>query len=437
MSAGMVSTLPLSSPARPQGKRRPGVPGAPQEPSDDDRRSGAGSPVPPMRRPQSRPRRGRLRIAVAVLVLTAVGIGVIGARYFVPQSVLIFSVEFGDLIVTLRASGTLDATSVAAAAFRVQGRVTELSVTTNDAVAEGEVIARIASDDLQSALEGATASWQAAQLATRQAEADLERATVARADARQTLDRQKQLLGHGTIPQSIYDAAFTALQTAEASVAGANAAVDRATAMEQSARAGMEGAQIGLQESVLKAPIGGVVIDTNHHVGDIVGPGESVAELADPNTLVLTARLDESVISRIHVGDPAALYFGGGDQFPIPATVIGLGREVDPETHEFTVDIKPVALPENWAIGQRGVAVIETSRALEVLSVPTDLLETRGGMKGVWVVENGRARWRAITLGDVGGDKVAVLSGLDGDDLLVAPEGAYPWMPVAGGAPHR
>jgi HlyD family secretion protein len=385
-----------------------------------------------MRRPRSRPRHGHFKLAVTLLALAGTGAAIVGVRYLTPRSVQIFSVERGDLVVTLKASGTLDATNRAAVASRVQGRLTDLAVATNDSVAKGDVIARIASDDLQSVLAAAAASWQAAQLATRQAEADRQRAEILRDDARQTLERQKQLLQNETISQSIYDAASSALETAEAGVTSADAAVDRARALEQSAQAGMDGARIGLEEAVIVAPFGGTVVDTRFHAGDIVSPGQSIVELADPDSLVLTARLDESVISRIHVGDTATLRFGG-DQSPIPATVVGLGRVVDTETREFTVDIKPVALPENWAIGQRGVAVIETSRLPDALAIPTDLLETRAGQKGVWVVQDDRTRWRAVVLGDVGGDRVAVLDGLDAGDRLISPQQAYPWMLVASG----
>jgi HlyD family secretion protein len=47
--------------------------------------------------------------------------------------------------------------------------------------------------------------------------------------------------------------------------------------------------------------------------------------------------------------------------------VLRLGRSVDSETREFTVDLVPDASPENWAIGQRGAATIvigQLSRAL-------------------------------------------------------------------------
>lgn len=368
-----------------------------------------------------------------LLALAAVAVALVGVRYFVPQSVPMYSVERGDFIVTLRAAGTLNAARSAAVASRVQGRLTELAVTANDIVDEGDVLARIQSDDLQSALTGATASWEAAQLATRQTEADLQRAQIARDDAQQTLERQRQLLERDTISQSAYDAASSTLQTAEANLAAAAAAVDRAQALELSAQAAADSARLTLGETVIVAPFDGVVIDTVFNIGDVISPGQSIVELADPATLVLTARLDESVISRVQVGDTATIFFGGNEELPIGATVVALGRKVDTETREFTVDIKPTALPENWAIGQRGRAVIQTSRLPDVLSIPTDLIETRGDRKGVWVVENGRANWRAVTLGDVGGDRVSIFDGLASGDAVIDPRAAYPWMLVAEG----
>lgn len=371
-----------------------------------------------------------------MIAVTAVALVALGARYLVPRSVPLVAVSQGDLAITLRASGTLDATDRVAVSSRIQGRLVEVSVAANDVVSEGSVIARIASDDLIASLEAATASWRAAQLATNQAEADLARATVAREDAALTLDRQRQLLERGAISNSVFDAASSAYQTAETGVASATAALGRAEALEESARASMDGARATLAEATIVAPFGGVVTATAASLGDVVSPGETIVELTDPDTLVLVARLDESVIARVHAGSGATLYFGGADDpTAISATLLRVGREVDTETREFTVEVKPAALPENWAIGQRGIVVIETARAHAVLSIPTYLLAPRDGQKGVWVVDNGRAQWRPVTLGDVGGDQVVVLSGLGPDDVLIGrPLVAFSWMPVAGEA---
>ncbi len=429
---------------------RAGAPGdasarTPQEAPPQELTTGAGAaravvaaPSPPRRRPQSRPRRGRYRTMAVLLVVVAMAAVALGVRYLLPRSMPLVAVNQGDLAITLRASGTLDATNRVAVSSRIQGRLIELNVAANDIVAEGDVIARIASDDLAAALDAATASWRAAQLATSQAESDLVRARVGRDDASQTLDRQRQLLERGAISNAVYDAASAAFQTAEINVTSATAAVGRAEALEESARASMGGARSALAEATISAPFGGVITATAASPGDVVSPGEDIVELTDPDTLVLIARLDESVIARVHAGSAATLHFGGADSVAIPATLVRVGREVDTETREFTVEVKSTRLPENWAIGQRGIVIIETARARDVLSIPTDLLATRDGRKGVWVVENGGALWRPVTLGEFGGDEVVVLSGLEPDDLLIGrPLEAYSWMPVSAGAPVR
>ncbi|MCB1518352.1 MAG: efflux RND transporter periplasmic adaptor subunit [Hyphomicrobiaceae bacterium] len=431
MSVDKVSRLPLRKPDG--GKKvpeaeKPSPPAAIPEPAKADP---SPAPITPLRqRPQSKPRRGTRRLimlAAGVLLIVAT---VLGVRYLVPHTVSIAPVTHGDLPLILRAPGTLDADQRTIVASRLQGRLVSLSVSDGAHVEPGDEIARIKSDDLQAALDAATASWQAAKLATQQAEADLARAQVSVDDAQQTLDRQKRLLDKGTIPQSAYDAAQSAFLSAQTGADSAEAALDRARALEQSALASVDGARANLGETTISAPFAGTIISTSKHVGDIVSPGERIAELVDPATLVLAVRLDETAISRVHLNDPVTLTFSGDAGSPIQASIVQLGTQVDAETREFTVEAKLDTLPARWAIGQRGIATIETGRLTDVLSIPTDFLQTRRGAKGAWRLEDGRAVWQPIVLGQIGGDAVEVLSGLERGDEIVWPEGAFQWMPV-------
>jgi hypothetical protein len=57
----------------------------------------------------------------------------------------------------------------------------------------------------------------------------------------------------------------------------------------------------------------------------------------------------------------------------------------------------------------------------QAIQVPRTALRTRGGLTGVFVVENGRSAFRLVTTADGPGDSVEVLSGLEpGDQLIVS-----------------
>ena len=57
--------------------------------------------------------------------------------------------------------------------------------------------------------------------------------------------------------------------------------------------------------------------------------------------------------------------------------------------------------------------------ALSTLTIPRPALIERGGIPGVFVLENQQARFRMVRTGKVGATQAQVLSGLHGDETLV------------------
>jgi hypothetical protein len=53
------------------------------------------------------------------------------------------------------------------------------------------------------------------------------------------------------------------------------------------------------------------------------------------------------------------------------------------------------------------------------VQIPTAALTERGGIPGVFVLDGGEARFRMVRPGRRAGDRVAILSGLRGDETLV------------------
>jgi len=128
-------------------------------------------------------------------------------------------------------------------------------------------------------------------------------------------------------------------------------------------------------------------------------------------------------------GQPARITFARAEH-PIPGHVLRLGRKVDEETREFEVDIALDALPANWALGQRATARIMVKQRGPVLTVPTAFLVWREGRPGVWVVTHARARWREVTLGETGAERVEIRHGLEADQEILRPVDLYPFMRV-------
>lgn len=378
--------------------------------------------------PLPRPRRRR-GLRLTVLAAVALGIGFVGLRYFYPHAVEGEILRPGMLNVELQGPGTLSALTEASVSSRLQARIEELAVDRNDVVAKGETLARLAFDDLRGEVDAAEASAHAAERGVGGAQAEHDRAVATLEKARATHERQVALLAKGVASAAGLEDALAARRQAEADLARAGRAVEQAEAERDAANARIAIARAQLDDSVLRAPISGVVVSRTHHVGEVVTPGSEVLHLVDPASLVLTARLDESAISAVQPGQAAEITFARAEHI-IAGHVLRLGREVDRETREFEIDIALDALPANWALGQRGVARIITERRGPVLTTPTSFLVWHNGRPGVWVASRGRARWREVMLGETGTERVEIRRGLDAGQEILQPGDLYPFMRV-------
>lgn len=378
----------------------------------------------PLPRPQRRHRLRLAALAMAVLVL-----GFVGLRYFYPYAVDGEVLRPGMLDVELQGPGTLSALTEASIASRIQARIEALAVDRNDVVVKGDTLVRLAFDDLRGELDAAEASAHAAERAVSVAQAQSDGAAATLEKARATHERQVTLLARGVASEAGLEDALAARRQAEADLARASRAVEQAEAERTAAEARIAIARAQLDDSVLRAPISGVVVSRLRHVGEVVTPGSEVLHLVDPTSLVLTARLDESVISAVLPGQAAQITFARAAT-SISGHVFRLGREVDAETREFEIDITLDALPANWALGQRAMARIMVETRGPLLAVPTYFLAWRDGRPGIWVANRGRARWQEVALGESGLDRVEIRRGLAAGQKILKPGNLYPFMRV-------
>lgn len=381
-------------------------------------------------RPEPRRRRPRLMLGLAAGAVALLALAWLGQRYFTPHLVPLAPVTRGNLVIERKGPGTLDALERSAISAKAQGRIVKLLVDQNDVVRRGQLIAEIASDDIRQDLDGATASLQAAQLATDQLRAEKQRTAAALENAQRDYARQQALFPQGATSRASFDAAASALRQAEAGFAGADAAVRQMEKQENAAAAVAQGRRVALRETLVLAPYDGVVISRNLSVGALVTPGAPIVQLASPKSIVFSARFDETTMAAFETGQPAEIRFASQPETPVTGTVLRLDREVDQETREFTLVVVPTTLPRNWAVGQRGSATVIVSSKPDVLTVPASMVVWREGGAGFWVVKGDRAHWQFARLGAAGTDMVEILEGLTAGDQVMAPAGVFEGMLV-------
>jgi HlyD family secretion protein len=376
------------------------------------------------------PRR-KIAIAAFFCALFILALGNLYYFYGVATSPQYYLVRSEAVVVDMTGPGILDATNKVTITSRIAGFLSSISVDRNDVVTAGQIIAELDADDIQSQLVGAIADVDAARSAVLEARGNQEKARAALERAEKDLVRRRGLSQSGVVSQVEIDTLETALRQAQAEF-------DRLTAVEERMKAQVRvaEAQVGVlqhkrAEAQIRSPLNGMIVSRDRSVGDLLTAGVQLFQIVDPRSVIISTRLDESIMGLVDSGQKATLRFTSDPARRVEARVLRISRTVDPETREFVVDVVPDDLPRNWALGQRAQAAIYVPLPPGTLAIPLEFVARRDGQPGVWRYLAGRAAWTAIEAGSVSGLYLQVSGGLSSGDVVLHPKGRYMHEPVS------
>nr|WP_289624406.1 HlyD family secretion protein [Sinorhizobium sp. 7-81] len=229
-----------------------------------------------------------------------------------------------------------DVTSLAP---KVAGYVTAVEVEDNQTVRAGDILFRIDDRDYRARLAQAVANVEAAQarLTNVDAETELQHTLVRQAEAQRrsavaemnlaikAYDRRRELIRSNTISQAHVDESDAARSRAEAGVAAASATVEAqqlriavlaaqreaAVAAVAQAQAARDLAQIDLDSTVVRAPVGGVVGNRQVRIGRLVAPGASLLDIVPVNSVWIVANFKETQLEHIRSGQRVRITVDG------------------------------------------------------------------------------------------------------------------------------
>lgn len=386
--------------------------------------------VPPRATPAPASHGGGNVGKVLLVLLLAAGAGLASYWYVVPTPVPYYEVKPRLMSLEINGPGLLDAINRVTVTSRIQGFLKEVLVDRNDRVKRGQVLARLESVDLENQVAAAQAEATAALRTVAEIESERDRAVAVYDKTKIELGRQNTLFRLKANSEAQVTTAEAAFKQAEADVARAGASIERAKAQALSQDANVKVLQAKLADATITSPLNGVVISRERNPGDLLLPGVSLMQLVDVDTIIVSARFDESARSAIRPGQSAKIRFASDPSRVWTGKVLRLSRQVDQETREFTIDITLDSLPDSWAMGQRVNVAVEARSPALVIGIPETLIARRDGRAGVWVDRDGRTQWTPVALGYASGSDIEIAHGLAAGDKVLLPKGRYDYQPV-------
>ena len=382
---------------------------------------------------------GRLLVVAVVVALVIVGNVLRGSRAARGVEVETLTLGTGELSVDVKASGVVEPADPAEVRAPMTGRLAEVTVEPGDAVEAGQVLARYDAGDLRVQIERlehdlVQARASLADLEARRSRAgELARAQLAQAEARYrqaVLERDK--LGH--LPP--WD---EARQQAEERVREAEAALEElrarlageavtpedlraAQAAVTAAETALRQARAQLADVELRAPAGGTVLEVGAEPGEAVAAGQLLVLIARLGQVDVVAEVDEVDIGKIRPGLSARVSTLAYPDRTFTGTVTRLAPTARREGDVAVFDVRiRVDNPEGLLRPGMTVSVeIETERRSGVLVVPYEVLTVREGKSGVFVVEDGTARFRPVETGLITETHAEITGGVDAGAVIVS-----------------
>ncbi|NVO00822.1 MAG: efflux RND transporter periplasmic adaptor subunit [Geobacteraceae bacterium] len=236
-------------------------------------------------------------IIIALVALVAIAAGIYYFKSRKPEiSYKTAKLEKGTIVSTVSATGNLSAVTTIQVGTQVSGTIQKLYVDYNSRVKKGQTIAEIDPSLFNAAVDQSYGNFLSA-------EANLQKAKVALADAERTYQRNKKLLADGIISQGDFDLSETSRDAAKASVKAAEGSVAQT-------RGALLQAKTNLRYSIIRSPVDGVVISRAIDVGQTVAASFQTPTLftiaQDLTKMQIEVSVDEADISRIVLGQPAS-----------------------------------------------------------------------------------------------------------------------------------
>lgn len=267
--------------------------------------------------------------------------------------------------------GTLAAAEESELASETEGQLITVEADLGDRVVQGQVLARVRSDVLEAQL--------------REAEAAFDKASADQSRAR-----------------PLRDSGVIAVQEYE-----------RVRTEQEVTKARRDRLRIEVERAAIRAPFAGSISARLASVGDYVRPGFVVFRLVQDDPLKFRGDVPERDVPEIHVGQPLRLTVDAYPGETFPGRIARVGAASDPTARSLAFEGEVPNVDHRLRPGFFGRGEVLIRRDERGLAVPRAAVSLFAGVTKVFVVEQGVAHERPVTLGsDLGDGWVEIASGL-------------------------
>jgi RND family efflux transporter MFP subunit len=322
----------------------------------------------------------------------------------------------------LDATGYVTARRSATVSAQITGTLTDVLIEEGDHVKDGQVLARLDDTAQRAQLAQAQAQLHAAQATLVQWQSQLDQ-------AKRDWKRADDMVGRKLVSEQAVEQAHTQVDTLSAQLATQRRTIELGEAAVRSA-------EVQLGYCTVRAPFTGVVIAKAAQVGEIVSPLSAgggftrtgVGTIVDMDSLEVEVDVNEAYIGRVVAGNPVDAVLNAYPDWKIPSHVIAIIPTADRSKATVKVRIgldqkDPRIVPDMGVrvsfLEEKKPAPQAQQQAPRGVLVPGGALRKDGDKDIVFVVKEGKAQRRAVSVGGNVGESRQLLAGVAAGETVV------------------
>jgi RND family efflux transporter MFP subunit len=339
-----------------------------------------------------------------VPVVLAVGLTFAAKSYFMPASkaatqgnpnsnaisISVTEVSYTAKLPKLVLTGSLEGQTSASISAKISGRVQDVLVEDGQSVTAGQPLARLESTELAN-------SVRMAGDAVRKAQANFD-------NAKADYDRYLTLYEKNAVSKQQLDSIETKLRIAEADLS--------------SAAASLGNAQQQHSNSVITAPVDGVVANKAVTIGQVVSPGATLMTVEKIGELYAVVNIEQKDLGMVQIGQKAEISVDTYPDQKFEGVVDTINPVAGSSSRMFRTKIK---LDNTQGLLKPGMFIkvqLVTGAETNVLTVPQSAVFQKQGLYYVYAVEGNKALRRQVEVGDVSGNVIEIKSGLQEKQVI-------------------
>jgi RND family efflux transporter MFP subunit len=319
--------------------------------------------------------------------------------------VKIYNVQPESLTQYLKLTGTITAGKDQVLYSKVSERIEELYVKPGDHVNTNQIIAKQYNALLAQGVDAAKAN--AVNL-----EAQLEL-------AQQNFSRIERLYNQRAVSTQQFEQSSTQLKAAASGLDAARAQLKQA--MEQ------------LENSVIKAPFGGIVAAVYVELNQMVPAGQQVAQIIDPSTMKSKIRVASKDINLVKRGKEVEVFLPAVPEKTYIGRVTAIDQAVDPISKTLEIEVLISNADSRIKSGMYGEFMVPTVSVSKAMVVPETALLSQTEVRinketGIqetakkyflFITNGNKAKMKEVKVGLISNARAEITGGIDFNDKVI------------------